>query len=188
MRPSVDDAVRALARGGLVVYPTDTLYGLGARAEAAAAVRRLATVKDRPGGLPLSIAVSSLEEIEPWADLDPARRSFARRALPGPYTLLLPASARARRRFAPGIVGPDGTLGVRVPDHPVARELARRVGPMTATSANRHGEPPATSVRAARGALGASVDCYLDAPPRPSGRPSWIADLRGAEPRVVVRS
>ena len=188
MGTTLDAAVRALEAGGVVAYPTDTLVGLGACAGDRSAVRRLVELKGRPGGLPLSIAVSSLEEIEPWTDLVPAARAFARRALPGPYTLLVRASPAARRRLAPGIVGPDGTVGVRLPDHPIARELARRAGPLTATSANRHGSPPAPSVAAARAIFGTAVQGYVDGPPRPTGRPSALADLRGTSPRIVVRS
>ncbi len=180
-------AVDALAAGGLVVYPTDTLYGLGARAVDHAAVARLLAAKARPGGLPISIAVSSLEELEPWAVLTPMRRAFARRHLPGPVTLLLPASSRARHGLAPGIVGPEGSVGLRIPDHPVARELARRTGPITCTSANVHGRPPAATLSEARREFGAQVAAYIDGPPRPTGRPSQLADLRRREIRWVAR-
>lgn len=187
MGAGADRAVRALAAGRVVVYPTDTLLGFGVRATDTAAVDRLTALKGRPGGLPISVAVSSLEEVEPLVRLTAPGRAFLRRALPGPYTVLLPASAEARRTLAPAVLGPTGTLGVRVPDHPAARELARRAGPVTATSVNRHGAPPCRSVAAARREFGHAVAVYWDAPPRPSGRPSMLVDLTRAAPRFVAR-
>ncbi len=187
MSASLPAAVRRLRAGGLIVYPTDTLYGLGARASDRRAVERLSRVKDRPGGLPISVAVSSLEELEPWARLTAESRAFARRSLPGPVTLIVSASHRARRELAPEVIGPGGSIGLRIPDHPLARELARAVGPLTATSANRHGRPPAATLAAARAEFGREVDLYLDGPPRPSGRPSELADFRGPRARVVRR-
>lgn len=181
------DAVRALAAGRLVVYPTDTLLGLGARARDARAVARLAVAKGRPPQLAISVAVSSLEEAEALARLSPGARRFLRKHLPGPYTVLVRSSPLARRTLAPPTLGRSGTLGLRVPDHPLARELARRAGPITATSANRHGEPPCRTVVEARRAFRRAVAVYLPAVPTPSGRPSTLVDLTRGAPRVVAR-
>lgn len=186
MGPSVGDGARALARGELVVHPTDTLFALAARAEDRAAVDRLLKAKGRPADQRLSISVSSTEEIERWAAMGEAARAFVRRQLPGPYTVLLRPSRDARRKLAPAVAG-GRRLGVRVPDHPIARELARRVGPITATSANRTGEPAARHVGEARRALGRSVSVYLDGAPRPSGTPSELVDLTGPRPASVAR-
>jgi L-threonylcarbamoyladenylate synthase len=188
MGASLADAVRALASGELVVYPTDTLIGIAARASDPSAVDRLASAKDRPAHLPVSLAFSSTEEVESFAALSAVARRFARTHLPGPYTLLLPASPLARRTLAAPLVNRAGALGVRVPDHPLARELARRAGPITSTSANRHGAPPARTVAEARAALGDAISVYLPALPRPSGRPSTLVDLTGAGPRRVERA
>ncbi len=187
MDAAVPRAAEALARGGLVVYPTDTLLGLGAAATDRRAVARLEALKGRPPGQPLSVAVSSTEEIERWSEPDPPARSWMRRHLPGPYTVLLPPSREARRHLAASVVPPDGAIALRVPDHPVARELARRAGPIVATSANRHGAPPARTVAEARRALGDRVAVYLAIGPAPSGRPSEYVDLRGPEPRLLAR-
>ncbi len=187
MAATVADAVRALAAGRLVVYPTDTLWGLAARATDPRAVERLVAVKGRDPRQPVSVAVSSVEEIEPIAEVGPAARAFVRTHLPGPYTVLVRPSSRVRRAFAAPIAAGD-TIGVRVPDHPVARELARRVGPITATSANRHGSPPSRSAGAARRVFGSDVAVYLATRPAPSGRPSELIDLTGPMPRRVRRS
>ncbi len=178
---------RALLAGGLVVHPTDTLLALAARALDPAAVRRLVDVKGRSPHRPLSVAVSSREELERWGRLGPSGRRFVRRALPGPYTVLVRPTAEARRTLAPE-VGGQPRIGLRVPAHPLALELARRAGPLVATSANRTGEPPARSMAAARRALGTAVALYVDAPPRPSGVPSTLVDLTGPRPRTVPRT
>ena len=188
MGDDLRSGARALSAGKLVVYPTDTLLGLGASATDAAAVDALLVAKDRPSGMPISVGVSSLEEVEPLVDWSPAARAVARRLLPGPVTLLVPASAAARRAFAPMLLGADGSLGIRVPDHPVARELARLAGPITSTSANRHGEPPCRTIAAARRVFGGRVASYVPGGPPPSGRPSTLVDLRAAVPRIVERA
>jgi len=187
MPDPVATAAAALRRGALVVYPTDTLVGLGASARNARAVDRLLAAKGRPSGMPISVAVASHEEVEPWVDWDSSARAVARQLLPGPVTLLVYASPRARRELAPSVLGPNSTIGIRVPDHPVPRELARRVGPITSTSANRHGDPPVASLAEARRAFRDTVSVYVPLRPPPSGAPSMIVDLKGDEPRYVER-
>jgi len=187
MGAALSNAVRALRHGGLVVYPTDTLFGLGALASHRAAVARLVAAKGRSSSQPISVCVSSTEEIEPYAVLSTTARRFLRRHLPGPYTVVLAPSARARRSFAPSVAG-GSTIGFRVPDHPVARELARAAGPITATSANRHGNPAARTLSDARRALHGHVNVYLGRLPSGSGRPSTLVSLTGTEPREVARS
>ncbi|MGI0071646.1 MAG: L-threonylcarbamoyladenylate synthase [Thermoplasmata archaeon] len=181
------EAVRALAAGRLVVYPTDTLWGLGAASGDPEALARLAAAKGRPPGLPVSVALSSTEELEPLATMAAAGRRFARLHLPGPFTLLAKGSPLARRTLAAGAVGATGRVGFRVPDHPLARELARRAGPLTATSANRHGSPPCRTLAEARRAFGHDVAVYLGGGPAPSGRPSTLIDVSQGSPRAVAR-
>jgi L-threonylcarbamoyladenylate synthase len=187
MGPTVDRAVRALAAGRLVVYPTDTLLGLGARAGDARAVARLEEAKGRPSGQPISVAVSSVAEVEALGELAGAARRFLRLHLPGPYTVLVRPSPLARRAFAPRVFAESGTVGLRVPDHPVARELARRAGPITATSANWHGAPPCRTLPEARRTFGDRVAVYLAPVPPGSGRPSLLVDLVRGEPRAIPR-
>jgi L-threonylcarbamoyladenylate synthase len=177
-------ALRALAAGRVVGYPTDTLYGLAARADDPAAVRRVYAAKRRPADQPLSVAVSSWEEVERIARPSAAARAFLRRHLPGPYTVLLPPLPRAP--LAPELLS-GGSVGVRIPNHPLARELARRAGPITATSANRHGAPAPTSAAGARAQLGDDAALYLSGGPAPSGRPSAIVDHTGHRPVLRTR-
>jgi L-threonylcarbamoyladenylate synthase len=181
-----DKAQRALARDEVVGYPTDTLYGLAVR-PTRRGLERLFALKGRPSGSPVSMTFSSWEEVEPFVRLDARRRADLRERLPGPYTMLLPASDRARRTWPAELFGPRGSLGVRIPDHPLARELARRAGPVTATSANRHGEPPAVTATQARRVLERGVAVYLPAVPRPSGRPSILVDWTRDPPEIRRR-
>jgi L-threonylcarbamoyladenylate synthase len=189
MDRSLQRAIDRLRHGGVVVYPTDTLYGLGADARNERAVERLLEVKGRPNGQPLSLALSSFEEVEALAELSLPARAFVRSNLPGPYTVLLPpATGLPRLGLASAVLAPGGGVGIRVPAHPLARALAQAVGTITATSANRHGEPPCRTISEARRAFGDRVDAYVDGPPRPSGRPSTLVDFtQGDLPRVRLR-
>ncbi len=187
MGSTVDDAVRALAAGRLVVYPTDTVLGLGARASDRAAVGRLEQAKGRPSGQPISVAVSSLAEVEAFADVSARARRFLRTHLPGPYTVLVRPSPLARARLVPRVFASSGTVGLRLPDHPVARELSRRVGPLTATSANYHGARPCRTVPEARRVFGSRVAVYLSEGSAGSGVPSTLVDLVREEPHAIPR-
>lgn len=181
-------AVRAVRTGRPILYPTDTLWGLGVRPDDPAAVRRLYTLKERPSGMPVAVAVSSYQELEPFVDLSPGARSTIRRWLPGPFTFLVPASRRAQREWTASILGESHAVGVRIPDHSVARSLLARTGPLTATSANRHGHPPCRSAADARRLFGRSVGAYVTGGDPPAGRPSTIVSLTGPRPHVLRRS
>jgi L-threonylcarbamoyladenylate synthase len=181
-------AVQAVRRGRPVFYPTDTLWGLGVRPNDRLGVRRLYALKERPEGMPVSVAFSSYEELEPFVELTPKARATIRRWLPGPFTFLLRASAKARKEWSPAVLGESQLIGVRIPDHPVARALLARTGPLTTTSANRHGRPPLRSAIEARRAFGRHVGAYVTGGGRPSGRPSTIVALTGLRPHIVHRS
>jgi len=173
-------ALAALDRSELVVYPTDTLYGLGADALDVDAVVRVFEAKQRPRDQPLSVAVADLAMLQRVARIPAAHRGLVERLLPGPVTLILrpdPGMPDELRGGAPG-------LGVRIPAHPIARELCARFGPVTATSANLHGQASPATIAEARRQLGASVQAYLDAGPL-QGKPSTVIDLTGPAPRVV---
>jgi len=132
-------AVAALRRGDLVVYPTETVYGLGADATDPEAVARVFDAKDRPRENPVSMAlpeVGAAPDYVRWTDRE---RAFCEAFLPGPVTVLLERTDRVPEVL---VAGRD-RVGIRVPDHDVARTLARRVGPVTATSANLSGRPSA---------------------------------------------
>jgi L-threonylcarbamoyladenylate synthase len=179
----LDAAARVLRAGGLVAFPTETFYGLGANALDPAAVGRVFRAKGRPADKPLLVLVESAERAAAVvAELPgPARRLIAR-YWPGPLTLIL----RARPELPHALTAGTGTIGLRVPDHPVARGLARAAGfPITAPSANLHGgASPRTAAEVLTG-LGEAVDLVLDGGPTAGGAPSTVLDLTGDRPRLV---
>jgi len=136
MLERIAEAVKVLHRDGLVVYPTDTIYGLGADALSDEAVMAVYDAKHRPLAKPISIAVSDREMLAALAVVTPVAESFIDRFLPGPFTVVL----KAKRLIPEVLTGGTGMIGIRIPDHPVALELIRQFdGPITATSANLSG-------------------------------------------------
>ncbi len=179
---SAMDRIRdCLANGGLVVHPTDTVYGLAADPFQAAAVDRVYAVKQRPRELALSVAVPEVEDVFRFGTRTPLAENFCRKNLPGPYTVVL----RATKDAPPAVVNRQGLIGLRVPDHPIPRLIAKLHGPITTTSANRHGQPSPPSCEDARAQLGEAVDLYIDAGPSPLGQESTVVDLSGPKAKVL---
>ncbi len=176
------DRIRAcLAKGGLVVHPTDTVYGLAADPFQPPAVERVYAVKARPRNLALSMAVADVDNIFRYGTRTPLAENFCRKNLPGPYTVVLRATPEAPH----ALVNAQGLIGIRIPDHPIPRLLARACGPITTTSANRHGQPSPSSCEEARVQLGDAVDLYIDAGPTPLGQESSVIDLSGPKAKVL---
>jgi len=187
MRPleeRIAEAAAALRRGGLVAYPTETLYGLGALAGDAAAVARLAAAKGRPDGKPMPLLAADLAQLEQVAALDPLSRRLGEAFWPGPLTLVVPAAAGL-----PGpILGGGRTVGVRVTSGAVAAALCRAAGgALVATSANLAGQPPVARAEALDPALCARLDLVLDGGPAPGGPPSTVVAVEG-ERLVLLRA
>lgn len=143
MQDNFERATTAVSTGGLVVYPTETVYGLGADALDTEAIDRVYRAKQRPPSKPLSLGVSSVEDIQTYATLSKTEAAFCDRFLPGPVTVLL-----ERRPIVPDVlVGGRSRVGIRIPAHDIALQLLRRCGPLTATSANLSGQPSATRIQ-----------------------------------------
>lgn len=181
---SIDMAVRVLRRDGLVVYPTETVYGLGADALSESAVLKVYEAKGRPLSIPISIAVSDMDMLDAVAVVDDAARAFIERFLPGPVTIILPAKS-----CLPEILtGGTGLIGIRWPDHEVALAIIARLdSPITATSANVSSESPPTRPED----VYIYNDYLVDGGELP-GTPSTVVDLttrrilrRGAEWEAV---
>ncbi len=185
----LEKALEVLERGGLVAFPTETVYGLGADAENTAAVERIFAVKGRPVSHPLIVHIGTADQLDAWAEsvTAPARR-LAAACWPGPLTLVL-----ARRSRVPDVVtGGGATVGLRVPSHPLAQALleafaARRTGgaAVAAPSANRFGQVSPTTAAHVRADLGDAVDLVLDGGPSQVGVESTIVDCQGADPEVL---
>jgi len=179
----LEEAARCLRDGGLVAFPTDTLYGLGAVATQERAVERLFEAKERPGDRPLPIFIASAADVDSVATevSQPARR-LMETFWPGGLTLVL----RRHPRFHSLALAGGDTVAVRVPAHPVALELLRRVGePLTGTSANLSGRRGPRTAGEVRRQLGGRVDLIVDGGPCPGGVESTVVDCTVDPPRVL---
>jgi L-threonylcarbamoyladenylate synthase len=180
----IDRAVLALRSGQLVAFPTETVYGLGADAENAAAVARVFAVKGRPTHHPLIVHLASAEDLPRWAAKVPAAAELLAEACwPGPLTLLLEKAARVPDATTGGL----GSVGLRVPAHPMALELLRRFGGgVAAPSANRFGRVSPTRAEHVLADLGDDVEVVLDGGECAVGVESTILDLTSSVP-VLLR-
>ncbi|MBV8150448.1 MAG: threonylcarbamoyl-AMP synthase [Candidatus Eremiobacteraeota bacterium] len=176
-------AAEILRGGGIVAFPTETVYGLGADAENESAVHRVFAAKGRPLTHPVIVHLGEAAEFERWARYVPSTaRTLAERFWPGPLTLIVPRSPRASDL----VTGGQETVAIRVPAHPVAREiLARFRGALIAPSANRFGGPSATTADHVAADLGDRVDLIVDGGPTTIGLESTIVDVTGPIPSVV---
>lgn len=180
---AVARCARVLADGGVAAIPTDTLYGLAASIRAPEAVARVLRIKTRNPGTGIPVLVESAAQAGEIADMSPAAHRLARAFWPGATTLVLPANPSVDRR----LLGPERTIGVRVPASGVVRELIRLVGaPLTGTSANLHGKPPPMTAPAATDAVGTLVDLVVDGGPG-AGAPSTVIDL-AQDPPLILRA
>lgn len=181
--PELAAGASALAAGGLVAFPTETVYGLGANALDPHAVARIFAVKGRPTDHPLICHIASADDLAPLvAEVTPLAQALADAFWPGPLTLVLPRSAAV----PDAVTGGRDTVAVRVPDHPLALELLRAFGgPVAAPSANRFGRPSPTRANDVRDELGDTVDVILDGGPCAIGVESTVLDLTSNPPQVL---
>ncbi len=180
---AISEAAATIKAGGLVVYPTETVYGLGADACSDEAVAKVFKAKVRPLESPISIAVNSLEMARQFTELTQKAEAIFKKLMPGPVTVIL----RAKPTISKLLTAGTGKIGVRVPDHPVALRLINSVGgPITSTSANLSGKPAPSTVREAMKQIGKSVDLVLDAGECKLGVPSTVVDLT-EKPFKVLR-
>ena len=175
-------AAEALRGSGIVVLPTDTLYGVGADAFDVTGCARVFAAKERPRSMPLPVLVRSPKQVVGLVgELDPRAERLMAAYWPGALTLVVTA--------LPGLAWDlgetAGSVAVRMPADDVALALIAAVGPLAVTSANRSGRPPATDAADALAQLGADVDVYLDDGPRGEGVASTIVDLTGPEVRTL---
>lgn len=176
----LDEAVSVLDAGGVVVMPTDTVYGIAARPDVAGAVASIFAIKQRPAERALPVLAADLDALRRVVEIDDRARRLADELWPGPLTLVLPRAEGFSYDLGGG--GLD-SVAVRIPALEGAIELLARTGPLAVTSANRSGAPPAVTVDEARAALGDQVAIFVDGG-RVGGAPSTVLDLTGT-PRVV---
>jgi L-threonylcarbamoyladenylate synthase len=184
LRAQYTRARGVLREGGLVALPTDTVYGLCAVAADRAAVERLYDVKARDPKQPLPLFVGSLEQARLVVETNEASDALAAKFWPGALTIVL----RKRPAFETRAAGGGDTVGVRMPDDALLRELALDLGPITGTSANIAGREECHSAAEVRAQLGDAVDLIVDAPVAASGKPSTIVDCTDPRDLRVIRA
>jgi len=180
---AIDDAVWVLKQGGLVAFPTDTVYGVGAQAFSPQAVERIYRVKGRPRSKAIPVLIDSAAHLPDLAEnVDPEAWLLAERFWPGPLTIILPRGSRVSDVVTAG--GPS--VAVRVPDHEFAlRLIGAAGGALAATSANLSGHPDPVTAEEVLGYLEGRIDLILDGGPCPGGQASTVIDLTGVSPIVV---
>ena len=179
----VRDAVKVLSAGGLIIYPTDTLYGLAIDPRQPDAVSRLFRAKKRSSDMAIPLIASDLNQvIEKVGKLNQCAYKAAKLFWPGPLTLVIPVLSD----FNKSLLGGRDTVAVRVPDHPLPKDLAAAFGyPITATSANVSGQPDLLTASGAHAQLGSVVQFVIDAGPLAASLPSTIIDVSRANPMLI---
>lgn len=178
----IADAARAVIDGELVVFPTDTVYGIAADPAIPTATQGIFRAKRRDRGLTLPVLAPTVQAARAVARFDERAETLAERLWPGALTLVLP---RTPESLGWGLGGDDDTVGVRVPDHRLARALLDISGPLAVTSANRSGEPPATTCEELHEAFGDLVAVYLCEAAPLQGAASTVLDLAHGPARVL---
>jgi len=175
-------AVEAIKDQKLIVYPTDTLYGLGSTINSENAIQSIFTVKHRPFSMPLPVAVSDRKMLSNCVELTPLARHLAEAFFPGKITLV----CQKKKNISDLITSNKNTVAIRIPDDEIALQLISKTGPLIATSANIHGKPTPAFVSEIRKLFKPSVvEVFVDDGPR-QGQPSTIIDVTGSHP-VILR-
>jgi L-threonylcarbamoyladenylate synthase len=179
---AIERALEILQMGGLIAFPTDTVYGVGALAFDGKAVESIYAAKDRPIEKAIPILIGDAEDIHKVASGVPLiAEKLANQFWPGPLTIVLP-----KRSDLPEAVSATNTVGVRVPDHAVARRVLRAAGPMAVTSANISGRPSPSTAQEVFEQLNSRIALIVDGGKTPGGVPSTVVDCTGTKP-VVLR-
>ena len=177
---SIQQALEVLQAGGLVAFPTDTVYGVGALAFDGKAVESIYTAKDRPVEKAIPVLLGDVEDINKVTSEVPLMaKKLAERFWPGPLTIVVP-----KHLGLPDSVSATNTVGVRVPDHIVARSVLRAAGPMAVTSANLSGQPSPSTAQEVFAQLNGRIALILDGGKTPGGVPSTVVDCIGAKPVI----
>jgi L-threonylcarbamoyladenylate synthase len=174
-------ALEILRGGGLVAFPTDTVYGVGALAFDGKAVESIYTAKDRFHEKAIPVLIGDIDDLDKIAmDVPSLVQMLASRFWPGPLTILVP-----KKPGLPESVSATSTIGVRVPDHEVARALLRAAGPMAVTSANLSGQASPTTAEEVLAQLGGRIKLIIDGGKTPGGAPSTLVDCTGDEIKIL---
>jgi len=182
IQKQIDRGIAILKQGGVVAFPTDTVYGLGACADNQLAVARVYQVKERPGNMALPLLLSDTSQISEVAEpVPPIAWLLADRFLPGALTIVLSKS----HSVLDIVTGGGNTVAVRIPAHPIPVALAKELGPIVGTSANLSGKPRALMADEVSRQFGNKIDLVIDGGRCPGGRESTIVDVTGEKPIIL---
>lgn len=173
-------ALKVLDSGGTVGFPTDTVYGVGVRVFDLAGIERLYAIKERERAKAIAVLIAETSQLGQIAEANNAAVKLAKRFWPGPLTLVLP-----RQPEVPELLTQGPTVGVRVPDHAVARELLAAAGPMAVTSANVSGGKNTLSADEVMEQLDGRIELLIDGGPTLGDTPSTVVDLTSEEPKLL---
>jgi len=178
---TIQTALEVLQKGGLIAFPTDTVYGVGALAFDGKAVESIYKAKDRPIEKAIPVLIADAADMEKVGmDIPEIAYQLAARFWPGPLTCIVP-----KQPTLPESVSATDTVGVRVPDHQVARALLRAAGPMAVTSANISGQPSPSTAQEVLAQLGGRIDMIIDGGTIPGRIPSTLVDCTGKELKIL---
>lgn len=178
---TIPHAVDVLNHGGLVAFPTDTVYGLAALPFESQVVEQLYSAKGRSSDRAIAILIGDVSQLsQVTAEMGRIARTLAQRFWPGPLTLVV-----SRHPSLPNTLSPLPTIGVRMPDHPVTLALLRRSGPLAVTSANLSGQANTTTAQETLQQLEGRIHLIIDGGRTPGGVPSTVVDCTGIEPAVL---
>ena len=170
-----------IRKGELIVYPSETVYGIGADIFNESAIKKVFFAKHRPFDMPLSVGVADKEMAGTVALLDKCAERLMDAFMPGPLTIIV-----KKRDNVPDMVTSNShKVGIRMPDHPIAQQIIRRTGPIIATSANTHSRPDPVRMEEAKNDLGDAVSAYIDGGPCCLGKPSTIVWLMNGEAEII---
>ena len=178
---AIQRALVVLNKGGLIAFPTDTVYGVGAPVFDGKAVESIYVAKDRPIEKAIPVLIADADDMDKVGmDIPDVARGIAARFFPGPLTCLIP-----KQPTLPSAVSATSTVGVRVPDHEVARALLRAAGPMAVTSANISGQPSPSTAEEVFAQLSGRIELIIDGGKTPGGVPSTVVDCTNNEIKIL---
>jgi len=170
----------AMKKGSIIVYPTDTVYGIGANVFDEKAILKVFSIKKRPLNKPLSVCISKIEDIKHVAHMDAEAETIIRNILPGPFTIILKKNDNISSLLTAG----SDKIGIRIPDNSICKDLSKEF-PITSTSANLSGYDIPESADGVLEQLGSSIDIIMDAGICKHGIPSTVIDMTVYPPKVL---